>query len=122
MTPDIMHVRVIISLVLIILFLDRIESSCQPILVDRYQLYDAFMGPIGDVQESRASPDSSQVVYIADQDTEDLDELYSVPASGGTSVKISDPLLHAGDVDLFSISPNSTGGGLSGGSGGEQSA
>lgn len=37
------------------------------------------------------APNSQRVVYLADQDTDDLFELYSVPIGGGTSVKISGP-------------------------------
>lgn len=37
------------------------------------------------------TPNSQRVVYLADQDTDDLFELYSVPIGGGTSVKISGP-------------------------------
>ncbi|MEM7287530.1 MAG: hypothetical protein AAF480_14355 [Actinomycetota bacterium] len=35
------------------------------------------------------APNSQRVVYLADQDTNDVFELYSVPIAGGTSVKVS---------------------------------
>ncbi|MEL6268897.1 MAG: hypothetical protein AAFR22_03730 [Chloroflexota bacterium] len=38
------------------------------------------------------SPDSSTVVYLAEQDTADVWELYSVPIVGGTPVKLNVPL------------------------------
>ena len=44
------------------------------------------------------SPDSSRVVYVADQDVDGMLELYSVPLAGGTVVKLNAPLIPAGDV------------------------
>lgn len=57
----------------------------------------------------RISPDSSTVVYRADQDTDDVQELYSVPIGGGTVTKLNSPLPAGGDVDSseFRISPDS---------------
>ena len=54
------------------------------------------------------SPDSSRVVYVADQDTDNILELYSVPITGGTPTKLNGPLVAVGgDVFVFSISPDS---------------
>jgi Tol biopolymer transport system component len=47
------------------------------------------------------SPDSSRVVYIADQQTDEMYELYSVPLSGGAAVKLNAPLAPGRDVDAF---------------------
>jgi Tol biopolymer transport system component len=65
----------------------------------------------GDVSSTSSvfSPDSSRIVYRADQDQDNIFELYSVPSAGGSSVKISGPMVSAGDVVDGSarISPDS---------------
>ncbi len=38
----------------------------------------------------RSSPDNSRVAYKADQDTDGVLELYSVPIGGGTPTKLND--------------------------------
>ncbi|MGH9868011.1 MAG: FG-GAP-like repeat-containing protein [Candidatus Polarisedimenticolia bacterium] len=48
----------------------------------------------------------SNVVYLADQDTNGVRELYSVPVSGGGAVRISGSLVSGGDVGDFRISPD----------------
>jgi hypothetical protein len=54
---------------------------------------------LGTVQgDFQVSPDSSRVVYRADQDTDDVIELYSVPLNGGTPVKLNGILVSGGDV------------------------
>ena len=53
--------------------------------------------------------DSSRVVYWADQDTNDVFELYSRPADGsGAAVKLNGPLVAGGDVADFRIAPDSS--------------
>jgi Tol biopolymer transport system component len=57
----------------------------------------------------RVSPDSSRVVYLADQDTDNVDELYSVPLTGGSPVKLNGPLVSGGAVmGGFQVSPDSS--------------
>ena len=46
----------------------------------------------------RISPDSERVVYIADQRSNSLFELFSVPIGGGNAVRISGDLPGGGDV------------------------
>jgi Tol biopolymer transport system component len=57
----------------------------------------------GDVVASTPtfSPDSAQVVYIADQLTNDVLELFSVPVGGGVNTKLNAPLAAARDVSTF---------------------
>jgi len=62
----------------------------------------------GEVQEFALSPDGSWAVYIADQDTDDMFELYRVSVDGGTPLKLNAPLIAAGDVASFRISPDSS--------------
>ena len=56
------------------------------------------------------SPDSSRVLYRADQDTDGVDELYSVPSGGGAAVKLNGALVANGDVYSygFQFSPDSS--------------
>ncbi|NUM46897.1 MAG: PD40 domain-containing protein, partial [Anaerolineales bacterium] len=64
--------------------------------------------------EYEISPDSTRVVYVADQDTDEVLELYSVPIIGGMVTKLNDPLIAGGDISRasssaywFDISPDS---------------
>jgi len=57
------------------------------------------------------SPDSSRVLYLADQETVGQKELYSVPVAGPASqgIKLNDTLPEGADgVDSFRISPDSS--------------
>jgi hypothetical protein len=61
-----------------------------------------------DVTSFLISLDSTRVVYLADQDTDEVFELYSVPVAGGTVAKLSGgTMVSGGDVLEFNISPNS---------------
>jgi Tol biopolymer transport system component len=66
----------------------------------------------GDVSatSSRFSPDGNRVVYRADQEHDNVFELYSVPSGGGSPVKISGALVTAGDVveNSARVSPDSS--------------
>jgi hypothetical protein len=57
----------------------------------------------------KISPDGEVVVYRADQDQDEVFELYSVPRQGGGTSRISGPLASGGDVQAdFEISPDSS--------------
>jgi Tol biopolymer transport system component len=63
----------------------------------------------GSVLRFALSPDGSRVVYRADQDTDGVVELYSVPITGPalTGVKLNGSLVSGGGVsDVFLISPD----------------
>lgn len=61
----------------------------------------------GDIIEPVAiTPDGKRIVYIADQTTNDVYELYSVGSSGGPSVKLNAPLPQQARVYSFTISPD----------------
>jgi Tol biopolymer transport system component len=53
------------------------------------------------------APDSSRVAYIADQDVEDLFELYTNLPEGGSNLRISQRIGLDRDVDEFAWAPNS---------------
>ncbi|MEM7359996.1 MAG: LpqB family beta-propeller domain-containing protein [Pseudomonadota bacterium] len=52
----------------------------------------------GNVDSFKISPDGSRVVYAADQDTRFIEELYSVPITGGSVTKLNPALVAGGDV------------------------
>jgi uncharacterized repeat protein (TIGR01451 family) len=60
------------------------------------------------INHFQISPDSSQVVYCGDQETQGIDELFIVPIGGGTPLKLNGPLVAGGDVKSFLISPDGT--------------
>jgi dipeptidyl aminopeptidase/acylaminoacyl peptidase len=66
------------------------------------------MPSFGDVGNFQISPDGRYAVYVADQDTDGVFELYSVFLGGGSPVRLN-PLLPFGrNVTSFQISPDSS--------------
>lgn len=49
------------------------------------------------------SPDSRMVAFAADIDSDDVDELYAVPITGTTPIKLNPPLVESGDVEKSRI-------------------
>jgi Tol biopolymer transport system component len=65
----------------------------------------------GDVIDNRFafSPDGATIVYIADQEVDDVRELYAVDVSNpGVSTKLNPALVPEGDLCTFRFSPDST--------------
>jgi Tol biopolymer transport system component len=65
------------------------------------------------VDSFRISPDSSRVVYMADQVTQGINELYTVPIQGGTAIKLNHDMEYdyiglTDEVWLFAISPDNS--------------
>ena len=62
----------------------------------------------GDVLAFQVSPDDSRAVYIADQNTDGVNELFSVPTAGnGPAVRLNPTILvFAGNVNSFRINPD----------------
>lgn len=54
----------------------------------------------------QVNSESKEVVYRADQETDGVYELFSVPIGGGQAIKLNAPLVKDGHVETFSISPN----------------
>ena len=71
------------------------------------QLSDTLVSG-GNVMVSQVTPDSSTVVYIADQDADDVLELYSVRLADGEVVKLNESLGPDKDIYHFEISPDSS--------------
>ncbi|MGE3244053.1 MAG: hypothetical protein AB7G28_25885, partial [Pirellulales bacterium] len=57
----------------------------------------------------RFSPNGSRVLYHADQNADEVFEIFSVPSGGGTSVRLNGPLVALGDVNAAGLqfSPDS---------------
>ncbi|MEQ1892125.1 MAG: hypothetical protein ABL998_06250 [Planctomycetota bacterium] len=65
-------------------------------------------GNIVNVPSFRLTPDGSAVVYQADQDTDEVVELYAVPTDGRLpATKVNAPLATGGDTYGYWIAPNS---------------
>jgi formylglycine-generating enzyme required for sulfatase activity len=64
------------------------------------------LAPFADVSSYQISPDGLRVVYVADQETDGVNELYSIPLQGGASSKLNAPLIAGGDVHAFAVSPD----------------
>lgn len=65
-------------------------------------------GDVFGIPSAQISPDGQMVVYRADQDVDGVDELYSVPATGGVITKLNGPLVNGGKVIDFHISADSS--------------
>jgi Tol biopolymer transport system component len=59
-----------------------------------------------DIDSYQISPDSRYVVFLADLDVDDRDELYSVPITGSLPSKLNPLLVNEGDVRRFGITPD----------------
>ena len=53
------------------------------------------------------SDSTGRVVYSADQETDEVVELFSVPLAGGAFLKLNPSLVPNGDTYAFELSPNS---------------
>ncbi|NOT31545.1 MAG: hypothetical protein HOP15_13945 [Planctomycetes bacterium] len=103
----------------------RVFYAGWPVTVGMNEVYDV---PLDGSQASRAlsapflpgrgcfpnasfqlSPTETRVLYLADQDTDEMQELFSVPTDGSrVSTKLSGPLIAQGDVLDFQQTPNGT--------------
>src|SRR6185436_17847681 len=64
------------------------------------------LGASSDVGAFRLTPDGRSVVYIADQRTNNIDELFVVPIDGSMPARrLSATLIAAGDVTSFELTP-----------------
>ena len=66
------------------------------------------MPPFGFVASFQISPDGRYAVYLADQTTNGVNELYSVFLGGGSPVRLNPILPFGRNVTSFQISPDSS--------------
>jgi Tol biopolymer transport system component len=59
------------------------------------------------IQERLISPDSRYVIYVADVDVDEQYELYSVPITGTTPIKLNATLIAGGSILYFAVTPDS---------------
>lgn len=57
--------------------------------------------------DGRLDLSGSRVLYLADRQTDEVLELYSVPVEGGLTTKLNGNLVSQGDVSTFEMNPNS---------------
>jgi len=60
----------------------------------------------GDVDDYAWTPDGSKMIYTADEDSDNVRELYAVNADGSGRLKLNGALVAGGDVIDFDISPD----------------
>lgn len=61
----------------------------------------------GDVLAAVAAANGSLVVYVADQDVDAVQEVYSVPVGGGVVTQLNPPLVAGGNVQSIAVSADS---------------
>ena len=91
-----------------LVFLTGFLFSTCPLLAASNVKLSGLMPAFGDVIFFQISPDGRYAVYLADQETDGVNELYSVLLGGGSPVRLN-PLLPFGrNVTSFQISPDSS--------------
>jgi Tol biopolymer transport system component len=95
--------RLLIRMVLLILLVSLVTL---PLETRAWSSKLVSMPAYGDVEDFEISTDGAYVVYLADADTDEIVELYSVPMSGGTSVRLNSTLVTGGELSAFLISPD----------------
>jgi Tol biopolymer transport system component len=82
-------------------------AACPLMAVTNVKL-SGTMPAFGEVRAFKVSPDGRYVVYLADQDTDQVFELYSVSSNGGSPIRLNPLLPHGKEVYGFLISPDSS--------------
>jgi Tol biopolymer transport system component len=66
------------------------------------------MQPLGDVNvgviSTPTNPSNARAVFVADRVTDGVDELWSVPLTGGVPTNLTGPLVQNGDLQYFEVS------------------
>ncbi len=86
----------------------RFELYSVPTLGGTPVRLNAMLANGGDVTpgSQRFSPDGARVLFHADQDEDDVFEIYSVPSGGGTTQRLNGELVHGGDVNWRGVQFN----------------
>ena len=90
-----------------VVFLMMILLSAYPLLAISNIKLSGTMPAFGDVTRFQISLNGRYAVYLADQNTDEVDELYSVLLDGGTPIRLNSPLPTGMEVFRFEISPDS---------------
>ena len=94
--------RPTIKLSLIVALVICLVLSAQPAYADWHSLSGTLPDHVSGVNYI-VSPDSRTVAFAADIDTDDVGELYAVPITGTTPIKLNPPLVDGGDVQSSRI-------------------
>lgn len=97
--------RVVVVLVISILFTISFVSFVFAEPIHTRLNPDLVSG--GAIGRYAVSPNGSYVAYIADQETDGVDELYIAPIEGGTTTKLNPTLVAGGGVYGMLFTPNS---------------
>src|SRR5262245_3350129 len=82
------------------------NSDAAPFVGPATKLNGQFQGH-GGVTDYAISADNRWVAYLADQDEDQVPELFCRPIAGsGAPIKMNGPLVAGGNVSTFSLSPN----------------
>jgi len=92
-----------VTLLLSLLLITNVNAQ----IGDLYKLNDDLVVG-GDVKRYQISPDGKYVVYLADQDFDEVFDLYSVPITGGQPIRLRQVFLFGGRLQDFQISPDSS--------------
>jgi Tol biopolymer transport system component len=87
------------------------QSRLHVVSLDEPEVATVLNGPLvanGEVDSFDVAPDTGRVVYLADQQTAGVVELYSVQLNGAGAVKLNGSLTGGGDVFSFELSPDGT--------------
>jgi dipeptidyl aminopeptidase/acylaminoacyl peptidase len=98
-------IRRLMTFILLITFMLTLVEVAQAVIMNNKLSGDMVSG--GDVHFYQISPDGRLVVFVADARLNNVDELFSVPTSGGQRVHLSTPLPADQNVSQFVISPDS---------------
>jgi Tol biopolymer transport system component len=91
-----------------------IDDSVSPVKLNEPLPVGGDVYAVGpDYEHVQIAPDSSRVVYVADQNVNDRLELYSVPLAGGPTIPLNGTFVSGGNIAVgsgapFLISPDSS--------------
>ena len=70
-------------------------------------VFDSGVGGLSVLRAIRHVLPEVKLLYLADQDTDEVDEVYCVPIAGGTAIKLNDPPVSGGGVIGYAFNPDS---------------
>jgi hypothetical protein len=85
------------------------QSQLHVVSIDDPGVVTVLNGPLvagGDVSQVQVAPNVGRVVYLADQQVDGREEIYSVQLNGAGAVKINGPLVSGGSIFSWEVSPD----------------